>query len=93
MFRKLAIVLLLIGFAGCGFTGKTKETLAVVTGYEREPSGFSGCLGTDWKTHIKTSDRHVDVLCGKVAAVGDTIAGWWTEGHWDANSNGFRRTN
>ena len=89
----VGLMFLLVAFTVIN-CGKTKRVRAVITGYEKESGKWQGCTGTDWKTCIKTiPDNYVDHLCGKYGAIGDTISGWWTEGHWDGQCNGFHRSN
>ena len=86
----VACIILLVAILSCS-KGETKMVMAVITGHEKE---WQGCIGTDWKTYIKTiPDGNVDYLCGKFSTVGDTISGWWTEGHWNNDVNGFSRNN
>ena len=86
------LIFIVILFASCS-KGITTPCKAVITVHEHESGKWQGCIGTDWKTYVKTLDGNVDYVCGKVGTLGDTISGWWTEGHYESTMNGFKLTN
>lgn len=81
------VFFLLAGCGDGGLTGTTIETNATIISVASE--GDSRCIGTDTRTLIETEGGFRARLCGRWGREGETMKGYWTEGHWDGMRNGF----
>lgn len=85
------------GFILCALLGGCSDyngisepiKMTVIEVYEdRSPMG---CMGTNWKTLVRSQDGRTEQLCGKWGSKGDVIAGCWVRDAADHWRNGFRR--
>jgi len=74
-----------IFLVGCSQTEKVEVTIHHV--YDN-PSKW-GCVGTNFETYVQTKDGRMSKICGNWGKQGDTLTGYWTEGHWIGEENGF----
>ena len=90
----LAACLIGLLISGCGEVEQVSVTIINVEKLDCGGDFMCGCIGgLDYITVIKTEDGKVDSMCAYVGEVGEVITGYWTSGHWDGSSNGFRRVN
>lgn len=50
-----------------------------------------GCVGTGWKTLVRSDDGRTAHLCDRWGKPGDVISGCWVTDATDHSFNGFRR--
>ena len=72
---------------GCS-QGTTERVEVTIHHVYDNPSKW-GCVGTNIETYVQNKDGRMDPLCGNWGKPGDTLTGYWTEGHWDDGSNRF----
>ncbi len=69
-------------------TGTTTPIIITISHVAYETSAW-GCMGTNHETYLRSEDGRMDKICGWWGKPGDKISGFWTEGHWDSQQNGF----
>ena len=74
--------------SGCSLGSEEEVSVIIIKAYTEKTNW--GCIGTDFRTVIKTEDGRVDDICGWYGEVGDIFTGTWKKGHWDHVVNGFR---
>lgn len=70
--------------------GTTTPITMTITHIMPDTKTFWGCPGQDTRTYLRSEEGKMAFICGTWGKPGDKISGYWTEGHWDGDRNGFR---
>ena len=88
-YRRLLDAFVIVSFFFLASCGHIEPIKMKVTHLEPDNSNM-GCIGANVKTFLRSDDGRMAYLCGHWGNPGDTISGYWREGAWDYDANGFQ---